>query len=239
MTTEDYLHKEILQTAEAIYKRTITMKLHNRDKEYPQFWCDKKAMYRYFDRNKAYVLFLDGKDVTKNHSKYNLTEEYGYTYKLHKAAIDLMNQYEISCAIYTGMDEISIIFADINQLSMIFNESDCIDNVMQIIQQKLVKALYKEEIDTEIRGCMFPINQDEIDEYIEYRKKIIHDLGLTYYAKDKMSSVMYHNLSNKEILENLKEAGLYNDFIHKKFLYEGYFCNLHFSNTYQNALWSY
>lgn len=236
MTTEDYLRKKILQTAEVIYKRTTTMKLHNHDKEYPQFWCDKKAMYRYFDRNKVYVLFLDGKDVTKNHSKYNLTEEYGYTYKLHKAAIDLMNQYEISCAIYTGMDEISIIFVDINQLSMIFNESDCVDNIMQIIQQKLVKALYKEEIDTEIRGCMFPINQDEIDEYIEYRKKIIYDLGLTYYAKDKMNSNMYHNLSNEKILENLKEAGLYNDFIKKKFLYEGYFCELHFSNICQNAL---
>lgn len=83
---------------------------------------------------------------------------------------------------------------------------------------------------------MFPINQDEADKYIEYRKSIIHDLGLTYYAKDKMSSVMYHNLSNEKILENLKEAGLYNDFIQKKFLYEGYFCNLHFSNIYQNAL---
>lgn len=236
MTTEDYLHKEILQTAEATYERTIMMKLHNRDKEYPQFWCDKKAMYRYFDRNKAYVLFLDGKDVTKNHNKYNLTEEDGYTYKLHKAAIDLMNQYEISCTIYTGIDEISIIFADVNQLSIIFNEADCIDNIMQIIQQKLVKALYKEKIDTEIRGCMFPINQDAADKYIEYRKSIIYDLGLIYYAKDKMSSVMYHNLSNEKILENLKEAGLYDDFIQKKFLYEGYFCNLHFSNIYQNAL---
>jgi len=38
----------------------------------------------------------------------------------------------------------------------------------------------------------------------------------------------YHELSENGIIENLKNVGLYEDFIKRKYLYEGYFSDLSF-----------
>ena len=65
------LKREISELGYMTLQKTCVMKPHKYDKEYFDFWCKKKASYTYLDKDKIYVLFLDGKNVTKNHKLYN------------------------------------------------------------------------------------------------------------------------------------------------------------------------
>ena len=222
------LKREISELGYMTLQKTCVMKPHKYDKEYFDFWCKKKASYTYLDKDKIYVLFLDGKNVTKNHKLYNLLDEKGFTYILHQSAKTVMENYEIESLVYTGIDEVSVIFKDTRYLSSVFGEAGCINTIMQIIEQKILKLLVKQNINTEIRGSMFGIEKGEEEKYIDYRKKVVYDLGLTYYAKEFMKPDKYHELSENGIIENLKNVGLYEDFIKRKYLYEGYFSDLSF-----------
>lgn len=220
--------KELQEQAYLSVQTMLNQKIspQNTDKEYLDLWCRKKAVYSYFDTQYEYVLFLDGKNITKNHIAYNLLDENNFTKILHMASVKIMEQYGFDTIIYTGIDEVSILFKKIESVVNTIGEAGNITTTTQILIQKVLKEMLPYFPYVELRGCMFPIEHKDESKYIEYRKKIIYDLAVMYFAKEHFSSKLYHDKPQIELLELFKAKDLYNDFLSHKELYEGYLTNV-------------
>lgn len=225
---ENKIVKDLQEQAYLSMQTMLNQKIspQNIDKEYLDLWCRKKAVYSYFDENYEYVLFLDGKNVTKNHIAYNLFDENNFTKILHMASVKIMEQCGFDSIIYTGIDEVSIILKKIDRVVNTISEAGNITTTTQILIQKILKEILPYFPYVELRGSMFPIEYKDEAKYIEYRKKIIYDLAVMYFAKEHLSPKLYHNKSQIELLELFKTKDLYDDFLYHKELYEGYLTNV-------------
>lgn len=183
---------------------------------------NKISQLRRPKKGQPLVIFLDGKNATKHHN-YDMLSQESFTKWLVRSMKAILRGYEGIYEIYAIIDEITIVFHDSQEIAKFLNE-DCIDSIYGLIMSRFTLEFNK-HIPCAFKGAAY--FTDDISAEINYRKSIGHNTALEYYAKEYMDSKYYHQKSEQQIIEALKEHQLYDAFIENKAFRNG----LYFSNT--------
>lgn len=156
-----------------------------------------------FDR--PLVLFIDGRDITKNHKTYHLM-----TGKFMETMVQAAQSAagNISCYIYALLDEVSIVFPNPRKLLQ-RNEYSYHDEVCGFFLQEFCKEFWKTypEVRFHVKAYNLASGQD-IQEFFLWRKERSRLALLVYIAKDYFEPSIYRGKSAEELEAFLKEKGL-------------------------------
>ena len=183
------------------FEKKVSPDMNN--EEFRRF--EQKQIVR-LKNNRSIVIRLDGKDVTKNKKKYDLSDLGNYRKHLLEAAGKTMTNYlqdTEKCFIYTVMDEISFVFPNARTFLRCFNDGNIV-YCSSVFLQQFLRNLPD--------PLMFGINifqYDDIWEYIAWRKRIGYQCGLIYlckkYSKNYYLSEQRKELSTEEIIEKIRQ----------------------------------
>lgn len=190
-----------------------------------KYFAESEEKQRSFiDPNGCLVIRLDGKSVTKNRKKYDLTDmsDSGFREALIQSAYRASKNYlknEQSIFMYTALDEISVVFPD----AKIF--LDCFDdgNTLYcggVFLQQFLSVLWKNACTETFFGIsVFSLPYKDGINYIKDRKDYLYTSSLIYLAKGLGLQKLYHGrygpLNKKEILRRVSENKLITDEIKK------------------------
>ena len=178
----------------------------------------KLKSYKYLDENKPICIFLDGKDVTKHHEQYLMLKEDGFTKKVFESAKKIVrNAY-----VYATMDEVSIIYTNPHEFLKDFHDSNSIYCGV-IVLEKFLQKFWSENEKTFFSLSVFNLDENDIEDYLEYRKKLGRQTAITWQAKEHLPRGMYHRCSVEEIEKRVKEGGFFEELTNHPYILEGLF----------------
>lgn len=190
--------------------------------KYKSVFDHKVAQLRRPQERQALVIFFDGKNATKHHNHDMLSRE-SFTRWMVRSIRSILRGYQGAFEIYAIIDEITVIFHDSEEIAKYLNE-DCIDSIYGLLISRFTLEFNK-HIPCAFKGAAYFTS--DIAAEINYRKSIGHYTALEYYAKEYMESKYYHNKTESEIIESLKEHKLYDAFVENKAFRNG----LYFSSV--------
>ena len=133
--------------------------------------------------NKPIVIFVDGKDITKN-LKYNLIQEdKGSFNDIFEQTITHFSE-KFNCIAISGVDEVSFILKNSKELG----EKACrAQEIVSLFSQYFYKYFNDKYTNSPVYWhCKCSnIPKGKIKSYIKYRSLTIHELYLTYFLKRK------------------------------------------------------
>lgn len=163
----------------------------------------EQLMRLFFDR--PLILFIDGRDITKNHQTYHLM-----TGKFMDAMVKAAESAagDVPCYIYALLDEVSIVFPNPQKLLQ-RNEYSYHDEVCGFFLQDFCREFWKTypEVRFHIKAYNLASSKD-IQEFFLWRKERSRLALLVYIAKDYFDPSVYHGKSAEELESFLKEKGL-------------------------------
>ena len=176
--------------------------------KYKDLWELKEEHFHRIHPDKAVLIFLDCKDVTRNHRKYNLLERDPVYRFLSNAAYNVAMDTQLSCAIYAAVDEVSIIFPEVQWLMGYFRVGDCAGYILSLYMQRFLKHFWRDYPEIYLKGTLFQLPSKDIDRYLKYRQEVCKAVSMFYVAKENLPSEKYRGIpfdvdSIKELL--LKE----------------------------------
>lgn len=166
--------------------------------EYRDLWELKENNYRRMDPKQAAVIFMDCRDVTKNHRAYNLMTDDPVYKTMADSAFKVAEELMLDCTIYAGIDEASVIFTDIPQLRDAFQMDDCADYVLALYMQRFLKHFWKRYSDIFIKNTIFNIPFGKTKRFIDYRRSVCRTVACFYQAKEKLSPELYKDIDFAE-----------------------------------------
>lgn len=84
--------------------------------KYQDLWSLKENSYSRLEREKAAVIFMDCKDVTGDHVRYHLMDKDPVYRSMAESAIQVAMSENLTCTVYAGIDEATVIFPDPGEL---------------------------------------------------------------------------------------------------------------------------
>lgn len=166
------------------------------EKEYRSFLSDSHPL----------VIRLDGKNVTKKHKKYPLTNEHGFTWHLYQTGKSLAANK--NCLIYAGLDEISFLYPDPADFLFEFDDSNTM-YCSAIFLQRFCQIFWKIYPNVLFGMSVFQLPRaEDCPDYIAYRKKLVYWAALTWLAKEYLSKENYHLKTEEEVYNVLEKRGL-------------------------------
>ena len=201
-------------------------------KEYRHLFEEKNNQLKRFDMSAGYCIFIDGVKCTKYHNK-DILSENGFTKHIFDTAKEIMEKYNIECYIFAILDEVSIIFPNSEKIENIF-DVDCEELLLTKIISKFTLKFSKYDKCT-FKGVIYKTSKGKENaiNIINYRRLVGMGTSMEYFAKEFLEKEKYINKNSEELREVLKENELLEKYEEKKFLYEGYMCELKddFENT--------
>lgn len=198
---------------------------YNQIKEFDKYknvFDQKVAQLRRPQKGQPLVIFFDGKNATKHHNHDMLSHE-SFTRWMVRSMRSILRGYQDAFEIYAIIDEITVIFHDSESIAKYLNE-DCIDSIYGLLMSRFTLE-FNRHVPCTFKGAAYFTN--DIAAEINYRKAIGYHTALEYYAKEYMESKDYHNKTETEIIDTLKEYGLYDAFVENKAFRNGlYFSNI-------------
>lgn len=188
--------------------------------KYKDLWELKENHFHRIHPDKAAVIFLDCKDVTRNHKQYDLLERDLIYRLLSNAAFNVAKETELSCTIYAGIDEVSILFPDVQWLMGYFRVGDCADYILSLFMQRFLKHFWKDYPEIYLKGTLFQLPPKDINRYLKYRQEVCKAVSMFYVAKENLPTEKYRRLPFE--VEPIKELLLKED------LYQILSCHIDF-----------
>ena len=191
--------------------------------KYNDLWELKENHFHRVHPDKAAVIFLDCKDVTRNHKHYDLLERDPIYRFLSNAAFNVAKDTQLSCTIYAAVDEVSILFPDVQWLMGYFRVGDCTDYILSLYMQRFLKHFWKDYPEILLKGTLFPLPLEDIDRYMKYRQEVCKAVSMFYVAKENLPPEKYRGLpfEVKPIRELLIKENLYQILQEYKEFFEG------------------
>lgn len=191
--------------------------------EYHDIWEMKDNNYRRLDLSKSAVIFMDCKDVTGDHVHYHLMNEHPVYKTMVDCAYRIAEDANLDCTIYGGIDEVSVIFSDPQQLYDYFRVDDCADYILTLYMQRFLKLFWEYYPDIYIKNTLFSIPAEHTERFLAYRKEICHSGALFYQAKEHLDKNLYRgpDFTIEQMEELLKNHGLYDEVITNDLFYNG------------------
>ncbi len=168
--------------------------------------------------DEPFVIFIDGKNATKNHNK-DMLGETGYTYHLMMSAKNILKNYTGKYHAFAICDELTIIFENGIQLKQFLNE-DCQDCSLSLFTLLFYND-FKKYDDCLFKTFMYKTKIENIQGIINYRRTMGYYTTLEYFAKEYLSKDKYCNCTPEQIIANLKEANIYENFLNAKQFHDG------------------
>lgn len=180
----------------------------------------KLKSYKYLDENKPICIFLDGKDVTKHHEDYNLLQEDGFT----KRAFESAKKVAQNAYVFATMDEVSIVYPNAKEFLKDFHDSNSIYCGVMVLE-KFLQFFWSDIrfMNTFFSLSVFNLEETDIEDYFEYRKKLGRQTAITWQAKEHLPSGAYHRCSIETIEKRLREHGLYEALETHPYILDGLF----------------
>lgn len=191
--------------------------------EYHDLWSLKEANYRRLDPNKAAVIFMDCRDVTKNHRIYKLMTDDPVYKTMADSALKVADELQLDCTIYSGIDETSVILTNIPQLKDAFQMDDCSDYVLALYMQYFLKYFWHRYPDVFVKNTIFNIPFNKTERYINYRRSVCRTVSCFYLAKEKLNPELYKDIDFAEqpIRDLLKKHNLFDSLQKNDAFYNG------------------
>ena len=150
------------------------------------------------------IVRFDGKNVTKDHKRFHLLQPNGFTDAITSAAIHLAEHGD--CAIYSYLDEVSVIFLDAQDLFSLTEDYDLLYSAVMILQ--IFKDYLPEDLKkVKFNVSVFNIPEDQCFNYILYRRHYCEEASLVYYAKEYFPKNFYHRKNRTELFGKLLRHG--------------------------------
>lgn len=164
------------------------------------------------------IIFIDGKNATKHHNK-DMFNDLGYTYHLMESAKKVLKNYDGKYHAFAICDELTIIFENGLDLKKFLNE-DCQDCSLSLFTLLFYNE-FKKYDNCLFKTFMYKTKAENIKPIIEYRKTMGYYTTLEYFAKEHLPKNKYCNCSVEKIIENLKEANIYDNFLNATQFHDG------------------
>ncbi len=194
--------------------------------EYQDILMLKERTYHRIDLSKATVIMMDCKDVTSDHQNFHLMSEHPIYQTMADCAGRIAVSEGLDCTIYAGIDELTVVFHQPQQLFDTFRVGDCADYIVALYTQRFLKIFWKTYPTVFIKTSIFSLPHTEVRRLIAYRKAICRSGALYYQAKEHLDKSIYHRDNGKDftleqISDILRIHGLYDELITNKSFYEG------------------
>lgn len=181
------------------------------NEKYKDLWEQKEKSFKRVQMDQGIVLFLDCKDVTRDHKKYRLIDRDPIYRHMADSAYHVAQETDLTCLIYSAVDETSVIFQDPMDLIGYFRVGDCLDYILSLYTQRFLKYFWKDYPEIFVKATAFPLPEGEIDRYLAWRKGVCHAVAETYIAKEYLPASKYAGIpfGDDAMKTLLKEEGLY------------------------------
>lgn len=191
--------------------------------KYQDLWSLKENSYRRLERDKAAVIFMDCKDVTGDHTRYQLMGKDPVYRTMAKSAIQVAKSENLTCTVYAGIDEAMVIFPDPGELYDRFRVDDCADYVLALYMQRFLKLFWRRYPDIFVKNMIFNLPFKDTDRFLSYRREVCQTVAAFYQAKEHLRGSCYKDLpfAKEPILHLLKERGLYEELVNNRDFYNG------------------
>lgn len=189
--------------------------------KYKDLWMIKENSYGEIKMDDALVIFLDGKNITKNHSKYPMLGKNNFTEMMMFYGYDLVKEINADAVIYASIDEISFIFKSPEQLMKFYNDDSrsCLE---ALFIQDFVERFWKYK-KAYFKCTLFNIQSEHIDKWVSFRRAVGDNVGLTYVLKEKLPKQLYHDCSRAELESLLITSGLTDFCTENSYIRNGYY----------------
>lgn len=146
----------------------------------------EKGIRQKFTKEMPVLIRFDGKDVTKDKARWDLTDRGGFTYAVYHAAAAAGRKYDPEVHVFAILDEATLIFSNTEALLSYFDDGD-VTYISGILLQEFLHALTKYRA-TQDNPPMFgltavSVTQEYVSSYIQHRKHLAADACRIYYAK--------------------------------------------------------
>lgn len=191
--------------------------------KYKDLWELKENNFHRLELQKAAVLFMDCKDVTADHQRYQLMGKDPVYRVMADCARQVSQKENLSCMIYAGIDEASVVFPDSRQLYDRFRVDDCADYVLSLFTQRFLKLFWKIYPKIYVKSTIFPLSIPDIGRYLSYRKEVCQTVAAFYQAKEHLPSALYRDLpfAKEPVCKLLMEYDLYDTLVKNRSFYNG------------------
>ena len=179
--------------------------------EYKDLWERKEKNFKRVQMDQGIVLFLDCKDVTRNHKKYHMLDRDPIYRHMADSAYHVAQETDLSCLIYSAVDETSVIFQDPKDLIGYFRVGNCLDYILSLYTQRFLKYFWKDYPEIFVKATAFPLPEDEIGRYLTWRESVCCAVAETYVAKEYLPASRYAGIpfGDHAMQTLLEEEGLY------------------------------
>ena len=191
--------------------------------KYQDLWSLKENSYRRLERDKAAVIFMDCKDVTGDHKRYHLMGKDPVYRALAESTMQVAEAVNLTCTVYAGIDEATVIFPDSEELYDRFRVDDCADYVLALYMQRFLKLFWQRYPDIFVKNMIFNLPIKDTDHFLSYRREVCQTVAAFYQAKEHLKASCYKDLpfAKEPILQLLKEQGLYEELVNNQDFYNG------------------
>lgn len=172
---------------------------------------------------KSTVIFMDCRNVTGNHARYNLFQKDPIYTIMAKCCSEVVEGLYLSCNVYAALDECSVIFPDTKELKSCFQMGDCGDYVLSLFIQRFLKLFWVYYPNIFVKSTIFQHSQEDVMRYLEYRKALCQQNALVWMAKEHLDKREYMAIigNQKQMKDLLRKHGLYNITVANTAFYEG------------------
>lgn len=160
----------------------------NMNNKWYNFFCNIENKYNLnMNKNKPIVIFLDGKNITKN-IKYDLISENKNSFNdIFEQTIKYFTN-KLDCIAISGVDEVSFILENSSKLQPFISKNKYrAHEIVSIFSQNFYNYFNNKYIGENVYWhCKCSnIPKEKIKSYIRYRSLTIFELKLTYFLKRK------------------------------------------------------
>ncbi len=183
----------------------------------------RETNFHKLEDEKSTVIFMDCRNVTGNHARYDLFQRDQIYTIMAKCCSEVVEGLYLSCDIYAALDECSVIFPDTKELKSCFQMGDCGDYVLSLFIQRFLKLFWVYYPTTFVKSTIFQYTQEDVMRYLEYRKALCQQNALVWIAKEHLKKEEYASVSEDtiRIKELLRRHGLLDATVANSAFYEG------------------
>ena len=191
--------------------------------KYQDLWSLKENSYSRLEREKAAVIFMDCKDVTGDHVRYHLMDKDPVYRSMAESAIQVAMSENLTCTVYAGIDEATVIFPDPGDSEIARRVDDCADYILALYMQRFLKLFWQKYPDIFVKNMIFNLPFKDTGRFLSYRKEVCQTVAAFYQAKEHLKVSYYKDLpfAKEPILQLLKEQGLYEELVNNRDFYNG------------------
>lgn len=198
--------------------------------KYHDLWELKDKSYGKLDENKSIVIFLDGKDVTKNHKKYPMIGDANFTECMFECCKSVIRDINADAIIYAAIDELTVIFTNPVDVFKFFGVDGSASCICGLFTQRLVKRFW-DFYECFFKPVIFQMDTSFIDRWITYRREICNIIGIYYVAKEFLPKGSYKDKDLSDVLTLLRKHNLTSVISSNRYICDGCYYRFEKDNT--------